>query len=181
MWWYVLLAVLLAIAILFAWGILHLRKSQRVASEAIRKVTLADVEPLRQECERVFLDAFGESLSLEKYEEAAKVLSNRLDDAESLKRAFSRPDFYWYFVLPTGAFLGELLRVHARGEWQASEDSGVEMRIPVGSGFATTYPFDKIVKQATIGGKGDIYAYLVSALRLEEALERDREEASRPG
>lgn len=32
-------------------------------------------------------------------------------------------------------------------------------------------PFDKIYKQVTIGDKGDIHAHLVSALRLEQALE----------
>lgn len=171
MWCYILIGIAALLTIPIVWGVVHLRNSQRGAAEAIGKVRIEDVEPLRLECERVFREAFGESLSLERYEESAKLLSARLDAAESLKGPFSKPDFYWYFVLPTGAFLGELLRVHGRGEWQTSEEGGLEMRLPVGSDFATTYPFDKVFKQVTVGGKGDIYAYLISALRLEEALE----------
>jgi hypothetical protein len=171
MWWYIVLGIVALLVILVVWGVQHLRSSQRVAAEAIRKVRIEDIESLRMECERVFMEAFGESLSLDKYEESAKLLSARLDAPESLKGPFSKPDFYWHFVLPTGAYLGELLRVHGRGEWQTSEEGGLEMRVPVGSEFATTYPFDKIFKQVTVGDKGDIYAYLMTALRLEEALE----------
>lgn len=171
MLWYVLAAVALCVVVAVVWGFLHLRKSHRVASAAAQKVTLEEVESLRLECERAFRDAFGESLFLEKFEETARLLSDRLDDIESLKRTFAKPEFYWYFVLPVGAFLGEMLRVNAGGEWRASEEGGLEMQVPVGDGSATTYPFDKILKHAAFGDKGDIYAYLMSANSLEQALE----------
>lgn len=123
---------------------------------------------MRDECARVFRERFGETLSMENLEESAQILSARLDNAETLKRAFAKPDFYWYFVLPVGSFIGELLRVHARGEWKASEDGGLEMKLSVCGGSATTYPFDKVLKHLAVGGKADIYAYLMSATRLEE-------------
>jgi len=43
--------------------------------------------------------------------------------------------------------------------------------LPVGDGSATTYPFDKILKHAAFGDKGDIFAYLMSANVLEQAIE----------
>jgi hypothetical protein len=44
------------------------------------------------------------------------------------------------------------------------------MRVPAAGGSATTYPFGKVLKQLTAGGRGDVYAYLMTAARLEEAL-----------
>ncbi len=175
MWWYVLAIVIGLVAICLVWGYLHLRHSQRVAAEAISNVSLGDIDPLRQECENVFREAFGESLSLDHYEESTRVLSDRLDNVESLKNAFAKPDFYWYFVLPTGAFLGELLRVHVEGEWHPSEEGGLELHVPVASEFAVTYPFDKILKHVIMGDKGDIQAYFMSARQLEQALEQTNE------
>jgi hypothetical protein len=171
MLWTVVIVLVVFLVIAAVWGVLHLRHSQKVAVEAIGKLGLDDIGALRAACEAVFKQAFGETLALEDYEGSARLLSARLDKVESLKRAFARPDFYWYFVLPTGAYLGELLRVHVRGQWQPSAEGGLEIRVPVGDGVATTYPFEKILKQATIGGKGDLYAYLMSATQLERALD----------
>ncbi len=172
MWWYVLAIVIGLIVICIVWGVLHLRHSQQVAAEAISNVSIDDIEPLRQECENVFREAFGASLSLDDYDNSALVLSDRLDDVESLKKAFAKPDFYWYFVLPTGAFLGELLRVHVQGEWHPSEEGGLELHVPVGSESVVTYPFDKILKQVTVGDRGDIQAYFMSARQLEQAIDQ---------
>jgi hypothetical protein len=170
MFLYAIAAIAAVVAVLLTWGILHLRHSHRVAMTAIQRLCVDEVPSLRDECEQVFLEKFGETLSLDDLERSARLLSDRLDDRESLKAAFARPAFYWYFVLPVGAYLGELLRVHAGGEWCASEEGGVEMRVPVAGGSATTYPFDKVLKQLTAGGRGDVHAYLMTAARLEEAL-----------
>ena len=51
------------------------------------------------------------------------------------------------------------------------------MRIPVGTDSATTHPFDKVLKQVSFGGKGDIYAYLMSALQLEQVISGHREQS----
>ncbi len=161
-------ATLLIIGLI--WGVIHLRQSQRVAAEAIAGVGIDQIPALREECQRVFQQAFGQTLSLDRLESSAQLLSDRLDDVETLKRAFAKPGFYWYFVLPVGAYLGELMRAHAHGEWRQSDEGGVEMRVPVAGDFATTYPFDKVLKHASIGGKGDILAYLMSATRLDEVL-----------
>lgn len=162
-------------------GILHMRHSIRVAEAAVEAVALDEIPGLRDECVRVFRDAFDEQLDLEDFEATAQILSGRLDQSESLKGAFERPERYWHFVLPVGAFLGELLRVHANGSWRpAPEDlGGLELAIPLRDDFAQTFPFHKVIKHVTMGDPGDIYAYLMSSLQLEKVLDRlDAEEDS---
>lgn len=173
---YVVGAVVLVIIIGVVWGVLHLRRSQKVAYAAIAKVKLPEIDTLRQECERIFFEKFSERLDLNDIEKSAKLLSARLDNVESLKGAFAKEDFYWYFVLPVGAFLGELLRVHAGAEWKEGDDgAGPMMTMPVLGESATTYPFHKVMKQVTVGDKGDIYAYLKIAPGLEKAIAKTPE------
>jgi hypothetical protein len=170
MWLYILGGIVGLFVIFFAAGLLYFRHSLRVAVAAVRKVKLSDVEPLCRECQAVFRDKFAEILDLNDLEGSAKVLSARLNDHASVKRAFAKKGFYWYFVLPIGAFMGELLRIHAKAEWKESEGGGLEMTVPVSNDAATTYPFHKVLKQAVAGDLGDIYAYLTSAKSLEKVL-----------
>ncbi len=174
MWGWILYGVVGLVVVGFVWGLLHLRHSQKVAYERITQVTLADIDRLRKECEEGFQAHFAETLSLDDYETSARILSDRLDNFETLKKAFGREDFYWYFVLPVGAYIGELLRVHAKGTWKEAEGGGLKMEILVAGETATTHPFDKVMKQVTIGEKGDLYAYFVSAIGLEAIVEKQQ-------
>ncbi len=159
-------------------GVLHMRHSVRTAEAAIEAVGRDEIPGLRDECVRVFREAFGETLDLDDFEASAQVLSGRLDQSESLKKAFARDDCYWHFVLPVGAFLGELLRVHANGSWrEAPEDvGGFELAIPVRGEYAQTFPFHKVIKHVTMGDPGDVYAYLMSSRQLEKVFERLEEQ-----
>jgi hypothetical protein len=170
MWIYVLIAVVLAIAGLFLWGLARLRQGYRSALAATQAVRLDQIDGLRRECESVFKSAFGEDLKLDDLHGSARLLSARVDQVATLKDAFAKPDFYWYFVLPVGAFLGEWLRVHAHAEWKVSTEGGVEMSIPVREGEATTFPFDKVLKQASGGSPGDLYAYLIAATQIDKTM-----------
>ncbi len=166
MWMYILGAIVLGVAVVVVWGLLHLRHSQKVAYRAIDGVALGDIDRLHRECVQVFRDKFSESLDIDDLDGSARILSARLDNPESLKKAFAKDTFYWYFVLPVGAYLGELLRVHAGAQWKPSEQGGLEMTVPVAGDSATTYPFHKVMKQVTMGDHGDIYAYLKTSTQL---------------
>jgi len=170
MLWIVLGGVVAGVAAVFVGGILHLRHSIRVATAAAEAVTREEIPELREECVRVFREAFGETLDLQDFEASAEVLSGRLDDAESLKQAFAREDCYWHFVLPVGAFVGELLRVHANGSWRPAEDGvgGLELAIPVQDDFARTFPFHKVIKHVTTGDPGDVHAYFLASRQLDK-------------
>jgi hypothetical protein len=169
MWIWLVVSIAALIVLVFLWGLRRLRRSSAEAQAAIAKVTPSDIPRPRDECERVILETLSERLSLDRYEDSARILSSRLDDL-SLKKIFARDDFWWYFVLPVGAYVGELLKVHAGGEWKTSASGGMEMTLPVQGGLATAYPFDKVLKQALSGDKGDLYAYFMSAVRLENVV-----------
>lgn len=168
MWGYILVGSAVPVLLFAAWTLLRLRRRKMVAFDAIMAVKLADIERLRMECEAVFLARLGERLDPHDFEASARALSNRLDQPEALRRAFGRKGFSWYFVLPVGAFIGELLRLHVGAQWQEAGDGGPEVRIPVGDSFATTFPFDKVLKHVATGDRGDIYAYLKSAVELDK-------------
>ncbi len=175
MTWIVLgLGVAVALfALVVVIGLLHMRHSIRVVEAAIRAVSHEDVPALRDECVRVFRDAFDEALDLQDFEGSVQLLSGRLDQSESLKKAFARDDCYWHFVLPVGAFMGELLRVHVNGSWREApaDPGGLELAIPLRDDFATTMPFHKVIKHVTGGDPGDIYAYLMSSRQLDKIAE----------
>lgn len=171
MLWSVIAVLVALVLVALVAGVLHLRRSIRVARQAIPGVRLDQIDPLRRECEQVFGQTLAQTLSLSDYEASAQALSACLDQVETLKRAFAKPDFYWYFVLPVGAFVGELIRSHAGGEWTLDDEGGgPALQVPVGDGVATTYPFDKVLRHATGGSKGDMLAYLMSARSLDTAL-----------
>lgn len=175
---YIIAAAVGLVALGFVWGLLHLRQSQKRAYEEIAKVELGAISALAHACVAGFKQHFDETLDLDRFEETAQVFSKRLDQHETLKKAFAEEDFYWKFVLPTGAFLGEMLRRHAGARWVAGDDGGgPAMKIPVGDGEATTYPFDKIMKHVTTGDPGDMYAFLKTSLTLEKALKASGETA----
>lgn len=171
MWLYIIGGILIIVVTGFVWGLLHLRHSQRRAYEEMAKVRLDDIPGLSRACVEGFRTHFGETLDPDNFEATAQVFSKLLDQHETLKQAFADPSFYWRFVLPTGAFLGEMLRQHAGGRWEAGDDGGAPiMKIPVGEAEVTTYPFDKIMKHVTAGAPGDMYAFFKTSLSLEKVI-----------
>ncbi len=168
--WLWILAILLIPVIFFVWGLMRLRKCVREVNNAIVKVQPSDIGPLADECQRVVFQKFAEHLSLSDLEGSARIISKRVAD-HSFRDAFHKDDFWWYYVLPVGAYLGELMRTHAKAEWRVSEEGGMEMSIPVEGGAATIFPFDKVLKQITSGDPGDLHAYINSAVGLDAVLE----------
>lgn len=111
------------------------------------------------------------TLDLQQLEASARILSDRIDQTSEIKGAFARDHLYWYFVLPVGAYIGELIRIHAGGVWEPDEQGGLKMTIALSDkpdDVATTYPFHKAIKQVTLGDKGDLYAFLLTAPTLRE-------------
>lgn len=73
-----------------------------------------------------------------------------------------------------GACLGEVLRLHAGAVWKSSENGGVEMELPAGEGVVTAFPFEKIMKQLTVGDRGDLLAFLQTARRLDDVIAQNQ-------
>lgn len=151
------------------WGIVLLRRSQDKAFEEIQNIELADIEPLARECIEVFQRELGIHLNMDNCEDAARKLDDAFHDSTRLKAAFERDDYYWRFVEPMGACLGELLRLHAKHEWRKEADEAPYMEVVLRDGSSQTYPFEKVIKQAQGGAPGDIVAYVAFARTIEHA------------
>lgn len=161
------IALLVLVVLLFAWGVARLRRGTTQSFAAAREVTPDRLPALVEECVAGFA-RMGETLSLDDPDAAATLLDRYLSkDLTRLKLAFARDGFDWYFVMPVGAVLGELLRLHAGGRWEPADGGGLCMVLPMGEGTATAHPFEKIVKQGTTGAAGDIVAYLAIARGFE--------------
>ena len=81
-------------------------------------------------------------------------------DPHKLKRAFARDDFYWYFVKPVGACLGELLRRHAHHQRQKRAGQAPFMEVALRDGQSEVHPFEKVLKQVQGGEAGELMAYV---------------------
>ena len=162
---YIIASITALFAIFLIWGIVWLRKGSAQANEAIRKVCISDLPGLVAEGKEGLSRGYGHSLDLNDAEAAAKSLDTLFADHKKLKDTFQKDGFYWRFVLPVGALIGEYIRIHAKGVWKETPE-GLCMEIPVKDGSATCHPFDKVLKQLGQGDKGDLYAYLLSSRQL---------------
>ncbi len=161
------LAVALFLVVLVA-GLLHLRASARQALGEIQHIELEDIDALVQECIDVFQQKFGVTIDLDNCEDAAAKLDAAFLNHGDLKQAFSRVDFHWYFAKPVGACLGELLRRHARHEWQSRPGNAPSMVIRIQEGNSEVYPFEKVIKTMQFTEPGDLLAYIAFARAIAE-------------
>ncbi|HMF15372.1 MAG TPA: hypothetical protein VKE94_23820 [Gemmataceae bacterium] len=163
--------VALFVLLLF-WGFLHKRHSKQKALEAILQLELGEIEPLTRECAEVFERKLGVRLNLDDCDDAAQKLDDAFRDPVKLKGAFERPGFYWYFVKPIGACLGELLRRYAKHEWRKQTSKAPFMEVRVKGGASQVFPFEKVIKQVESGEPGDLVAYVTFARTLDQIAER---------
>ncbi|NNF07641.1 MAG: hypothetical protein HKN21_12840 [Candidatus Eisenbacteria bacterium] len=170
-WWVVGAVVLLGVAA-FAYGIYLVRRSLQQAVHESHKVTRDQFPELVNEGILVYRDKLNIDIDLDDPEASAKAISDGFDRFDELKAAFATEDFWWRFVLPTGALIAEFFCLHGNGELEQEEDGEWAIKIPFADGEdgATTFPFAKSIKQATEGDPGDVYAYLICSLKLEETL-----------
>jgi hypothetical protein len=156
-------------AVIMVWGSLHYRQSKRKALGEIQGIELGDIETLATECVDVFDRKLGVRLNLDNCETAAQQLDEAFGDRYKLKEAFAREDFYWYFVKPVGACLGELLRRHAKHEWRKKAGEAPSMEVKLKDGHSEVFPFEKVIKHVQWGEPGDLMAYIVFAGVLEQS------------
>jgi hypothetical protein len=164
-------AIFVLIVLFVLWGFLHLRHSMRKAVSELQKVELVDIEPLASECIKTFKEKLGITLDFHDCDDAASKLDGAFQDNYKLKQAFARQDFYWYVVKPVGAFLGELLRRYADHQWRKEPGETPSMVCIFNEGESQLFPFDKVIKQLTTGGQGDIMAYVMSARTIKQFAE----------
>jgi hypothetical protein len=152
--------VLLLFVLFLVWGFLHLRQSRNRAAAEIIRIELSEIPALAQECVDVFEKKLGVRLDLANCDESARRLDEAFGDTQKLKTSFAHDDFYWYFVKPVGAYLGELLRRHAAHEWVKEAGTPPRMIVRVGGAESEASPFEKILAHSMRGDSGDLVAYI---------------------
>ena len=141
-WLYIIGGVLAAAVGFCVWSV---RQSKRRIRDAMKNLTGEDIARLVEECVAVFRERFGVALSLEDLEGSALSLDVHIKKVES---AFKRDGFVWYFVLPVGAFWGELMVEHLDAEWQREAKGGLSVLIHRGDDIQRIDPFEMVMQQA---------------------------------
>ena len=162
--------VVVALAALFAWGYTRLRQKTEQIQRAFAAIDPAEIPALAGTCSQVFASKLKNALD----PSDPIICARTLDDAirsVAVIAAFSRPGLEWAYALHTGAYLGELIRMHAGGEWRRSEDGGApELILQRGEAKITLWPFDKVIKHRMQGESGDLVAYVDLASRGPERI-----------
>ena len=155
--------IVLLFALFVLWGLLHLRQSERKALEAVSQIEPGEIDLLTQQCIEVFERKLGVRLNLDDCQDTARKLDDTFRDPFKLKGAFAKDDFYWHFVKPVGACLGELLRRHAKHQWRKQAGEMPFMEFEFKDGESRAFPFEKVIKQIKSGEPGDLVAYVIFA------------------
>lgn len=153
------LGVGLAIVAFTIFGFWRLRQSIKQAEQEIAMTKCEEIPFLAEECLRTFKKKFQVQLDLNRFDESAEIVDSYIKQ-DRIKKAFARDDFYWYFVKPVGAFIGELIRKHADAQWHESDGNGPSLTIRASEIEAATHPFAKVIKHVVHGDAGDLFAYL---------------------
>jgi hypothetical protein len=159
---YIVAGILLAVGFL-VWGFVRITKRTADAAAAIAAVEGHQIPALVEECIRVCDQKLGTGLDLNNFEGSAENLDFLLEPKQRMrtKAAFELPDHTGRFVLPLGAFIGELVRIHNPGSrWVPRKDGGLAMDISQGGTTLTMHPFDKVLKHAATGKEGELLSYL---------------------
>ena len=102
---YIAMAIV-ALAVAFVvWATVGMRKGVAQASEAVRKLRVADIASLVGDGKGRLATEYGIVLDLANREAAAKALDGIFDDRVKLRDAFEKDGFRWRFVLPVGRTL----------------------------------------------------------------------------
>jgi hypothetical protein len=166
-WLLIFLAGLLAVVAFLVWGFVRITRRAKDAAALLTKVEQRDIPALVNECIQVCRERLGTTLSVEDLENSVEALDYVLEPSQRkrMKTAFEIPGHPGRFVLPLGAFLGELVRKHSPGaQWIRRDGGGLAMEIPQGGATLTMHPFDKVLKHGATGAAGEILAYVNVAI-----------------
>ena len=165
---------LVLVGAFIGWGFIRITKRTADAAAALAAVEEYQIPALVEECIRVCDEKLGTGLDPKNFVGSAENLDFLLEPKQRTrtKTAFEIPGHTGRFVLPLGAFIGELVRSHNPGaHWVRREGGGLAMDIPQAGATLTMHPFDKVLKHSATGKEGDLLAYLnVAAGKAEPKL-----------
>ncbi len=165
-----ILAGLLALTLLlFVWGTRRLQRNATRLATALGAVKPEEIPGLAGTCAHVFASKLGTPLDSADPLGCARALDHAVRTVEGVG-AFARPDLEWAYVVHCGAYLGELVRMHAGGRWESHPDGAPGLVLEHGDATIQLWPFDKILKHRMQGDPGDLVAYVEVILNGRERL-----------
>lgn len=154
-WVYWVAGGIVALILLCVW---FAGSANRRTRQEVRKVTIDDIDSLVEECIVTVRKKLGLELDLNNLQGSASILDENISRPE-LRNAFIQKGSAWRFVLPVGAFLGELIRYHRDAGWQEEEDGSLSIWIKDGQEEKTIKPFELVLQQG-FAKKGTVFASL---------------------
>ena len=169
-WLYSILGV---VAVLVAMLVLSTVWERRKTKREFRKLKIDDIQPLIQECIRTFKEKLGLELDLNDLDSCTVTLEDKVN-TDALREAFAKKGLNWYFALPVGAFVGELILRHRKAGWQEEEDGSLSIWIQDGQDEKTIRPFEMVLEQA-FTKKGTVFtSFFTNIFPLEKTVESAR-------
>jgi hypothetical protein len=157
--WEVLLLIGSALVLGFVgWGAWLLRRNVTRSLVRLAQVDPAAVPELARECRDTVRDRLKVELDPGTPAETARVL-DELVLSGRLRPLFRSAGYEMRYAECVGAFLGELVRRHARAEWHADAISP-KLVVFRGEGAVETHPFLKAMRHHTHGRPGELEAWV---------------------
>ena len=170
-WLYSIVGV---VAVLVAMLILSTVWEKQKTKREFKKLKIDDIQPLIQECIRTFKEKLGLELDLNNLDSCTVTLDDKVN-TDALREAFAKKGLNWYFVLPVGAFVGELILRHRKAGWQEEEDGSLSIWIKDGEEEKTIHPFEMVYDQA-FTKQGTVFTCLFTDVYpLEETAEPEND------
>lgn len=164
-----LLAVLVVSVSLFAWGWTRLHRNSARLATTLGAIRPEEIPALAGTCAHVFASRLRSPLDSSDPLGCAAALDDAVRSLRAAE-AFARPDLEWAYVVHCGAYLGELVRMHAGGRWETHDDGAPGLVLEQGEATLRLWPFDKILKHRMQGDDGDLVAYVEMVLNRRDQL-----------
>ena len=157
--WGVLLLIGSALVLGFlGWGAWLLRRNVTRSLTRLAEVEVAAIPALAEECRATVRERLKVELDPRTPAETARVL-DELVLSGRLRPLFRSQGYEMRYAECVGAFLGELVRRHARAEWHADAISP-KLVVFRGEGAVETHPFLKAMRHHTHGRAGELEAWV---------------------
>jgi hypothetical protein len=141
------------------WGAWLLRRSLGGSMQRLALVEPSAIPALAEECRRTVRERLKIDLDPRDPETAARTL-DELVLSGRLRPLFRADGYEMRYAEPVGAFLGELLRRHARAEW-VNDALGPKLVVHRADGVRELQPFLAAVRHHTHGRPGQLHAYVM--------------------
>ncbi len=157
---FIVIGLTIILALFIYLGVRQVKFSLKQVADEIKKIRLSDIGSLAEECRMTLSEKNKENMNIDNFESCAKMLDNAFNNRKEIQKTFYRKGFYNYYVLPTGALIGELIRKNTGYKWIEGEGRAPYLVFEHPDYQKEAHPFEAILSGILYFRKGSIYKYL---------------------